>query len=182
MHHGNVVHFSLGDNMTVKNGMKNRQATTHDFTIDYLSDVDNMRYQGTFTCKKLSIRDLAALGVRKSQLNGGMYYDPEKPGFGVDDSTDDLNAMIAQLELSITRSPTWWNLDDITDLKLLSEVYQEVVSFENSFLRSNREAVRQQQESVGNSQGNSGSNAQRTNPGGVLEQMVEPEVFPALEP
>jgi len=163
-------------------GMKNRQRMVHTFNIDYNSEIDGIRYQGTFTSKKLSIRDLAALGVRKSQLNGGMYYDEDKPGFGVDSSTDDLNAMVAHLELAIVNAPTWWKLEEITDLNLISKVFSEVSSFETSFLRSKREEVRSQQESVGNSEGNSSANASEANAAGVSGSMVGQEVLAALEP
>jgi hypothetical protein len=111
-----------------------------------------------------------------------MYYDEDKPGFGVDSSTDDLNAMVAHLELAIVNAPTWWKLEEITDLNLISKVFSEVSSFETSFLRSKREEVRSQQESVGYSEGNSSTNSSETNVAGVSGSMVGQEVLAALEP
>jgi hypothetical protein len=96
--------------------------------------MDDRLYKGKFVSKKLSIRDLAVLGVRKAQLNGGMHHDQENPGHGVDVQTDEFNNMVAHLELSILEAPKWWNLDEITDIDLVAKVYREVIEFENKFL------------------------------------------------
>jgi len=104
----------------------------HTFSVDVPSE--RRRYEGTFTTKKLSIRDLSQVGVRKVQLNGGMHYDRDRPGQGIDAATDELNSMVAHMELALTAAPDWWNLDDITDPAVLTAVYSEVISFENTFL------------------------------------------------
>ncbi len=158
--------------------MKARQDLTKTFTIDYNSEQDGMRYKGTFTIKKLSIRDLAALGVRKAQLNGGMYYNDSTPGRGVDEQTDDFNNMIAHLELSIKDSPDWWNLDQITDVELLGFVFKEVMDFENTFLA--RKASRKI--AGGNGNGSSQADLQEANTAGGPRSVVVEEVQTALEP
>lgn len=158
--------------------MKARQDLTKTFSIDYNSAQDGMRYKGTFTIKKLSIRDIAALGVRKAQLNGGMYYNESVPGRGVDEQTDDFNNMIAHLELSIKDAPAWWNLDQITDVELLGLVFKEVIGFENSFLR--RKSADQKHGRDGD--GSSTSDVSEANNSGGPRQMVGEEVQAALEP
>ncbi|NJL53732.1 hypothetical protein HC928_00405 [bacterium] len=127
----------------------------------------------------MSIRDLAALGVRKAQLNGGMYYNDESPGRGVDESTDTFNSMIAHLEVAIKDAPPWWDLDKIADVDLVSKLYQEVLKFENSFL------VRGTAGNKGSGQsgeGNSTKNVAQADDAGGARQVVEQEVQAALEP
>lgn len=158
--------------VTAKNNL------TKTFSIDYVSEIDDVRYQGTFTVRKLSIRDLAALGVRKAQLNGGMYYDSVNPGRGVDEQTDDFNNMIAHLELSVKQHPAWWDLDKINDVSLLGKVFKEVLEFENSFLRR----ALDRSASNGDSEGSSASNISGSNAGTGARAVVGSEVSAALEP
>lgn len=169
--------------MTQKNkptptgGSVSRQRLLNSFDIDYYSEADGQRYEGRFTSKKLSIRDLAALGVRKSQLNGGMHYDPAHPGHGVDEQTDEFNNMIAHLEISIKEAPVWWNLDEITDISLIGRIYREVILFENTFLGRGREAG-----SGGSSEGDSTSGTAEANTDGAAVAVVEQEVPASLQP
>lgn len=158
--------------------MKARQELTKTFSVDYNSEQDGMRYTGKFTIKKLGIRDLAALGVRKAQLNGGMYYNEATPGRGVDEQTDDFNNMLAHFELSIQDAPKWWDLAQITDVELLGIVFKEVIEFENSFLA--RKSSRKK--SGGNGDGSSSPDVQETNTTGSPRKVVGEEVQAALEP
>lgn len=158
--------------------MKARQELTKTFSVDYNSEQDGTRYKGSFTIKKLSIRDLAALGVRKAQLNGGMHFNDSNPGRGVDEQTDDFNNMIAHLELSIKDAPAWWNLDQITDVELLGVVFKEVIGFEQSFL--SRKSARKKSGLDG--EGNSESPVQEAYAAGGPSKVVGEEVQTALEP
>lgn len=165
--------------MTTKNnGFKVNQAKTHTFSIDFTSVTDDTRYSGQFTCKKLTIADMSALGVRKAQLNGGMYYDEKNIGRGVDESTDQFNNMIAHLELAIIKAPAWWDFDKMSDINLLGKVFEEVMKFESSFFRDRGEA------SISNGSGSvrSGENNQGSNSGGDSRSVVEQEISSALEP
>ena len=155
-----------------------RQSLTKTFSVDFYSEIDNKRYTGEFTIKKMSIRDLAALGVRKSQLNGGMYFDSNNPGRGVDEGTDDLNAMIAQLEISVKKAPAWWDLDNLADNMLIGQVYKEVLTFESSFL--NRNATRASDS--GSGEGRSEGSVSETNTSGGHGPVVESKVPASLEP
>lgn len=153
---------------------KAKNKNLHTFQFDYTSDRDDERYMGSFTCRKLSIRDLAALGPRTAQLNGGMHYDPANPGMGVDESTHEMNAMIAHLELVVTKSPKWWDLATVSDVSVLAQVYKEVLDFEDSFLRSRRAVREEQADSV--------TEAHSADSDGGPREMVESEVQSALEP
>jgi len=150
----------------------------HTFSVDVLTD--RRRYAGTFTTKKLSIRDLTQLGVRKVQLNGGLHHDPNRPGQGIDAGTDELNSMIAHMELALTAAPDWWNLDDITDLSVLTSVYSEVISFENTFL--GRGKASGGAGSGGSSQEDSTSAQAQASPAGDSQPVVVEQVQAALEP
>lgn len=161
--------------------MKARQKDLHTFQVDYQSDKDDTRYLGTFTCKKMSIMDLAALGVRKAQLNGGMYYDTNNPGRGVDSETSFFNAMVAQLEICIVNSPPWWDMTKIGDPELIGTVFTEVMNYENSFLERGRNS-RRNNRSMGSSQENGDSYGEEANSSRGGSEMVGDEVLAALEP
>jgi hypothetical protein len=162
------------------NSVAARQRLLNTFDVDFTSTIDDCRYQGTFTVKKLSIRDLAALGVRKSQLSGGLHYDSTNPGHGVDQQTDEFNNMIAHLELAITQHPVWWNLDNITDLELLATVYGRVVEFENSFFL--RSTGADTTALVGGIPGGGEADTPTADAGGNVTKVVGTEVQSSLEP
>ena len=154
-----------------------KSSQLHTFNITHDSVVDGTKYHGSFTVKKLSIRDLSALGVRKAQLNGGLHFDMENPGRGVDETTDQINNMMAHLEIALVNTPPWWNLDDITDMDLLASVYQEVISFENSFLERRLRA-----NTGASSQEGSQETQEQSNAAGVSQPLVDPQVQASLEP
>lgn len=109
---------------------------TKQFWISFRSEMDGQTYEGQFTTKKLSIKDLAAIGVRKVQLNGGYYHDENRPGMGIDPQTDWMNSMIAHLEVALVQAPMWFKVEDIIDGNLLAKIFEQVMEFENSFFRS----------------------------------------------
>jgi len=149
-----------------------------DFFIKYTSPIDGSVLEGTFTTKKLSVKGITAVQVRKIQLNGGFFYDEDKPGTGVDEQSDWTNYMIAHLEHSIIRKPTWWNMDEIDDIELLLMVFREVASFENSF----RSPLQGAAVSVPSSQTDSGGTNTQSGAAGHVAPMGRGEVPPSLEP
>jgi len=94
---------------------------------------------GQFTLKRLSIMDRARLGVRKSQICGGMYCvrddNGKATGQGVDDMTDFFAEMLAHLEVGLAQKPQWFDVEEISDMGLIQEVYTHAVEFENTFFR-----------------------------------------------
>ena len=165
----------------INTGVLGRQKNLHTFSIDFV-DNDGTRYSGRFTTKRLSIADIVRLGVRKSEINGGYYYDPEQPGKGIDFSTDELAAIIAHLEISLKDFPKWWNLEAISSVDVLTEVYQEVASFEESFSRQPRQTTPQDNGSVRGVQRDSGGNLSESDVRGVVSDVVDEEVQASLEP
>lgn len=161
---------------------KARQKYTGTFHIDFYSEVDEVRYQGDFTVKKLNINQISAMGVRKAQLNGGMYFDPDRPGQGVDLITDEFNSIIAHLELSIIKAPKWWDFTSITDSEILSVVFEEVTKFESSFRNRGRNSSTEANGSVGGEQEGSKATEAGANGTGGDRTLVGEEILSALEP
>jgi hypothetical protein len=112
---------------------------TKTFTVKHKLE-DGTVDEGTFTVKRLSIKDRAHIGMKKSQLAGGMHCvrddDGNPTGQGIDEDTDYLNAMIAQLDVALIQKPSWFNLDELADIGVVQEVFKKAADFEVSFFRS----------------------------------------------
>jgi len=152
----------------------------HTFTVDFYSEASQRRYAGTFTTKKLSVRDMTQVGVRKVQLCGGLHFDPDRPGQGLDFATFQINGMIAHLEIALLEYPNWWNLDELTDLEILSNVYEEVIAFENNFPGRGKDSAAEGHQR--SSAGSGASSEAGSNPDGNDPQVVAGEVSASLEP
>ena len=159
-----------------------RQRNVGTFNIDYHSEVDDRRYVGSFTCKKLSIRDMTVIGVRKAQLNGGLHYTANNPGHGVDADTDQLNGWLAHLEVCLLQTPKWWNLDEISDFDLVFKVYEEVMNFENTFLGRGNRGTASREGPGGTGEGDSSQAEDQADVAGTSRRLVEQEVQSALKP
>ena len=157
-------------------------AKTKTFNINFFSEEEQKRYEGTFTCKKLSVRDMSQQAVKRTQLNGGYHYDADNPGCGIDFSSDRLNAMLAHLFVAVTSSPTWWDLDEIEDIELLTTVYQEVLDFENSFRRQQENSDTQTEQQSSSSQTSGEKKATSPDRSGAVTEVVGGKVQAALEP
>lgn len=153
---------------------------THTFNLDFYSKSSERRYSGTFTTKKLNVREITQVGVRKVQLCGGMHFDSARPGQGLDFVTFQLNGMIAHLEFALVEYPKWWNLDELTDMEVMSKVFEEVIAFENNFPRRGNDSPAGGH--IGSSEGSSEASEAGTNPAGNAPQVVAGEVPPSLEP
>ena len=97
------------------------------FRIDHVSTDDGERYQGVFSCRRLTVGQISMAASLRATLNGGMHHDPD--GGGVDAGTDVMNEMIAHCEVAIITSPPWWNARDVYDPDLLRAVYEECLKF-----------------------------------------------------
>lgn len=92
--------------------------------IEYKSDADKRTYSGDFTFKRLTIGEVAKVGVETARLNGGLV---------VDDNTDYLNTMFATMKYSVTKAPDWWKPEDLFDGMVVITVYKKYMEFERSF-------------------------------------------------
>lgn len=157
---------------------------TRVFTVKH-TFADGLEVDGQFTCKKITILDKSKIGMRRSQLAGGMYCvrdeEGNPTGQGLDPDTDVLNLMIAHLEVSLVQKPDWFKLDELDDYELIEKVAVEVFSFEKTFLRQRGES------DSGNGSGSSGEAAsgqesQVQNARSIPKTMVGKEIQTALEP
>jgi len=148
------------------------------FLVDCKSEVDGQRYQGQFTVRKLSVKDIAKIGVRTTQLNGGFHHDPENPGSGIPAETNFINQMIAYLEVAVLQAPHWFNLEEIYDADLLGEIFQKAAEFENNFFRT----VRGQNVAPGSGQDDSSGEGAQPGAAGFASPVVGGEVPDSLEP
>lgn len=158
-------------------GFATTNANHNPFFFRFQSSLDGKVYEGQFTSKKLSIRDITMLGVRKVQLNGGFHYDENRPGQGIEEHIDQLNAMIAHLEIALIQWPAWFNLDLIYDPELLTRLYAKIMEFENSFFRSRDEAGPRQSVPTGGSPA-----SEQSGSGGSTTPLGRGEVQPSLDP
>lgn len=168
--------------MKKKPGSNARQERLKTFKLDFYSEIDGKRYVGPFTTKKLSIQEIATMGVRKAQLNGGFYYDSENPGCGISESTDEVNSIIAHLEVALVDWPDWFQLSEIVDQDLLGAIYQEVLDHEVTFLGSQREKNKRTGGSDGAGDGDGKSDSSEADSSGGSGEVVDEEVQTALEP
>lgn len=150
----------------------------HTWNFKYLSPLDNKTYEGQFTCKKLSVMEMSRLGVRKTQLNGGLHYDEDHPGQGIEEHIDSMNSMVAHLEVALVQYPLWFNLDQLIDPMILRLVYQEVAKFENNFFRLSRTSA----EPGRSGQDDSGGKSQESGSAGLVAAVGREEVSASLDP
>jgi hypothetical protein len=149
---------------------------THQFFIKHT--IDGQDFEGQFACRRLSIKQLAAVSVRKSQLNGGYYFDEVNPGRGIDEDTDWTNHMMAHLEIALIQAPHWFNLDEIYDVNLLIKIYGEIAKFENSFVSPQQRAAVNPR----GSQDDSGSKGEGAGAAGSVAAVGGGQVSPPLDP
>lgn len=148
------------------------------FFFSYKSEVDGETYEGQFTVKKLSVKDIAQIGVRKSQLNGGYYFDKKNPGTGVPEESDLINEMISYLDIAILQAPIWFDLNNIYDAGLLGSLYGKAAENENNFFRSRGRVAADPR----SSQNDSSGTGTQSGTSGHVEAVGGGEVPTALEP
>lgn len=151
------------------------------FNINHKLETGEVK-EGQFTTKKLSIMDRSKIGVRKSQLSGGMYTvrdDQGNPtGQGLDEDTDFLNHMISHLEVALIQKPIWFDLNNIDDADLVRKVFKEVIDFEASFRRPGNTS---DSGNDGSSQEASSTESSQQTTGRLPTQVVGKEVQAALD-
>ena len=152
----------------------------HTFNIKYRLD-NGTELSGQFTCKRLSIMDRTRMGVKKSQLCEGLYCvrddDGNPTGQGLDENSDNLAAMLSHMSISIIQSPVWFDLEEVSDMGLIHEIYNKVLEYETSFFRSKRASnldgtVRE---------GESSGDPKETDTRNLPTEVVGPEVQAALD-
>jgi hypothetical protein len=95
--------------------------------IEVKSELDGRVYNGNFTFRRLSIGQIAQMGVEVARLNGGLK---------VDENTDFLNTMLATFRFAVVSAPDWWKPEEMFDTNAVATVYNKYLEFESSFRRS----------------------------------------------
>jgi len=86
-------------------------------------------WAGKFTNRVLNIRDRQLMGIMRSNLAAGI-----SPS-NLDALTAEINLMVSHLSFSLVSRPKWAeDLLALDDVRLLQEIYMEVVSHESTFL------------------------------------------------
>ena len=104
---------------------------THHVELEYTND-QGQDVTGSFSYTLPSLRTRVAIGVEEAKLRNGMTADV------LDEVTLAVIVQIAYLKHTVT-FPDDLTFDDNVDPYLMSRLYEEVLSFESSFLdRLNR--------------------------------------------
>ncbi len=104
--------------------------------VEILDEALGERFSGTFTVKRLTIRDNSTISARRVQLNGGMHVGEN--GVGIDPETNGLNHMLATLEVAIVAAPKGFSVDELVSLPYMAAIYKEVDAFQDTFLRGRK--------------------------------------------
>lgn len=99
------------------------------FHLDWRAGPESKRWYGRFTTKILSIQEKLLVGQLRARMARGQPYD------SLDPLTQELYLMLATFSVALTGRPEWAkDFGKIDDIRVLQEIYQEVVSHEATFL------------------------------------------------
>ena len=125
----NMAKDNTQEKLDVLEGIIDQDAKTYSFekTISVLGK----KKKGSFTAKYMGITARLRLGTIRAKLLDGA------PTQSVDPLTDDIAYMIAYLSVTLIKTPTWWNYDELDDLEDLKAVFDEVSNFMRNFREKN---------------------------------------------
>lgn len=109
----------------ILSGIVDNEAKT--YTFESTVSVGNEKKTGTFTAKYLGVAARLRIGTIRAKLLDGA------PAQSIDTLTDDIAYMIAYLEVSLIKTPTWWDFDKLDNISDLQDMYKEVYKFVESF-------------------------------------------------
>ncbi len=117
------------------------------FVIDVIGEVTKRRFLGEFTCKIPTIKDQCMMDKHRSYLNGE-FSDNLEPG------TLKFNKMVAYLRYTLKDVPSFWKKVDmgyeLRDPNVIEEVYNQVLAFEDKWLKQVWDDVPEETEEDGN--------------------------------
>lgn len=116
--------------VTPEGAAKNTQMKlTRTFIMDFELD-DGEKVSGMFTVKRVTIGDLAMIGVRRAQLLAELQ---------VDYATTTLAEAIAWCEVAYTSVPDWFKPTEMYDFGPTERAWSEARAFQQSFRKRNVE-------------------------------------------
>lgn len=114
---------------TATNLITDAEARTVTFTKT--CNIGRFNKTGTFVAKFPTITDRIAIGSMRAKMLGGAASQ------SVDNYTDNLAFMVAYLKVLLIKTPKWFDLTKLEDDETLSELFQEVSNWVNTFRQSN---------------------------------------------
>lgn len=106
---------------------KPRLDKKYTFAFDW-KDGRGKVWKGEFVNEVLSIRQRQLVGVLRARMSAGVPID------SLDEMTQEINLMIAHMTYSLIEKPEWASdLQDLDDIRLLQELYGEVLVHEGTF-------------------------------------------------
>lgn len=114
----------------VKTGVDKRKALPPGhkaFHVEHIDKESGLPQAGTFVVKRLNLGEIRQVAIRKAQLNGGLPEDSLSTNIVY------MNGMLAHLELALTEVPEWWKPLEMFSGDIITDVYEEVMNFEDSF-------------------------------------------------
>lgn len=106
--------------------------TTHRFAIRVEGDLTSHAFEGEFECRIPTKKDQCFIDKHRAFLNGDLV-DQLSP------ETLKFHHMISYLRFTLTEYPTFWKESDLGyglyDGNIVEEVYNEVLTFEESWLK-----------------------------------------------
>jgi len=113
-------------------GKDPRKELEYTFFFKWVDD-NGKSWDGEFTNRILSIREMQSVGIMRSRLGGGVPID------SLDTTTSDINLMVSHLTYSLKVRPDWaQDLLSLTEIDLLYSIYQEVLAHEGFFRGRNQ--------------------------------------------
>ena len=166
----------------VKNSPVSGAPREKTFRVNYYSNEENRRFQGSFTVKRPTIMQSMQIEGIKSTILEGKYFDPRNPGCGVSPGMATMAEMMAFLKVAVIQAPDWWEGGDgdFSDPTLLFEIYkeaQEVDPFrERIEMLADGDEGKDTEEVLGTDREAGDDQRGRADDDGGLAEMVHPEV------
>lgn len=119
------------DQLEVLSGIVDPEAKTYTFEAEV--SVDNKRRKGTFTARYMTVSGRLRVGVIRAKLLDGA------PATSVDGLTDDISYMLAYLQVTLIKTPAWFDYDKLDDIADLTMLFTEVRDFNERFRNQNEQ-------------------------------------------
>lgn len=115
-------------NEDAKNLIVNAEERTATIKKDYKVNGE-LHKNAVFVAKYPSVIERITIGTIRAKLLDGA------PLQSIDKMTDDFSYMVAFLQVTLTKAPKWFNLEELEELDVLRDLFYTVVGWVNSFRR-----------------------------------------------
>ena len=144
------------------------------FYIDFYSEMEGKQYRGNFSIRRPNLIDLTTIAAKKSEMVGGKYYDPDRPGCGIPLYAESLSEAISFLQVCLVDAPEWWDEGNITDQELLFKIYMEAKEIDP--FRSSKKPERDRNRDTGSVSEASDNESEQSGVNNDIAEMVDEEI------